>query len=485
MKTRIILTIAAIAIATLVTAQTADRKWSLGLQFGKHEYTGDLGSNVCQFNPFYGYLGVSLDRYLNSSLNLGVTGSWGEYGYWKDETRNFKSQKWDAAAMLTFKFNNGYIISEDSKWSPMLMLGSGIAAYTGDRVNTEKPDYIIPMGVGLKYYFTPGFAIGYSSLFNFTSNDNRDFITAKSNDHYWKHGFGIYSNFGKAGDSDKDGVGDKDDRCPGTPANVKVDASGCPTDFDKDGIADYEDLCPNQKGIAKFKGCPDTDNDGIQDSEDKCPTVAGLAAFAGCPDSDGDGIQDSEDNCPNEAGLAKFKGCPDTDNDGIMDSEDRCPKQAGPAALKGCPDKDGDGVADIDDKCPNVPGVKENKGCPEVKKETLDVFKQALTGIKFETGKDVIKPVSYPILDKVVKVMNDNPEYELEINGHTDNVGDDAKNMVLSQNRADAVKKYLVNKGIAEKRMTATGFGETRPVGDNNTPAGRAENRRVEFKVKF
>ena len=132
-----------------------------------------------------------------------------------------------------------------------------------------------------------------------------------------------------------------------------------------------------------------------------------------------------------------------------------------------------------------MPGIKENKGCPEVKKETIEIFRQALTGIKFETGKDIIKPVSYPILDKVVKVMSDNPEYQLEINGHTDNVGDDTKNMTLSQNRANAVKAYLANKGIDSKRMVATGYGETRPAADNATPAGRAENRRVEFKVNF
>ena len=286
-------------------------------------------------------------------------------------------------------------------------------------------------------------------------------------------------------DEDGDGVKDKNDKCPGTPANVKVDATGCPADSDGDGVADYLDKCPNDKGIARFNGCPDTDNDGIADSDDKCPTVAGLSAFAGCPDSDGDGIADSEDKCPNQKGIAAFAGCPDSDNDGIQDSEDKCPTQAGTAALKGCPDKDNDGVADIEDKCPNVPGIKENKGCPEVKKETIEIFRQALTGIKFETGKDIIKTVSYPILDKVVKVMSDNPEYQLEINGHTDNVGDDGKNMTLSQNRANAVKAYLANKGIDAKRMVATGYGETSPKADNATPAGRAENRRVEFKVNF
>jgi outer membrane protein OmpA-like peptidoglycan-associated protein len=108
-----------------------------------------------------------------------------------------------------------------------------------------------------------------------------------------------------------------------------------------------------------------------------------------------------------------------------------------------------------------------------------------LQGIQFETGKDVIIKTSYPILDKVVSVMNDNKEYNLEINGHTDNVGNDARNLALSQKRADAVKAYLVKKGIETSRMTATGFGETKPVEDNKTAAGKAKNRRVEFKVIF
>lgn len=472
-------------IVTVTSAQNADKKWAVGLQLGKHEYTGDLGNGFFKFNPAYGFIGLDINRYLNPSFNLGVSGSWGKYGYWVDENKNFLSDKWDAAAILSYKFNNGYVLKEDCKWSPYVYIGSGIAAYSGDRVNKDKMDYIIPLGAGLNYNIKDWVSVGIRTGFNFTSNDNRDFIESKSNDHYWKHSVGVMFNFGCGGDADKDGVKDKDDRCPGTPANVKVDEFGCPADFDKDGIADYLDKCPNQKGIAKFEGCPDTDGDGIQDSEDQCPTVAGLEKFKGCPDTDGDGIIDSEDKCPTVAGLEKFQGCPDTDGDGIQDSEDRCPKVAGTVALKGCPDKDGDGIADIDDKCPNVPGVKENKGCPAVKQETIEIFKQALQGIKFETGKDIIKPVSYPILDKVVKVMQDNPEYELDINGHTDNVGDDARNLTLSQARANAVKKYLSDKGIQASRMTATGFGETQPVGDNNTPAGRAENRRVEFKVKF
>ncbi|HNS46629.1 MAG TPA: OmpA family protein, partial [Bacteroidales bacterium] len=260
---------------------------------------------------------------------------------------------------------------------------------------------------------------------------------------------------------------------------------GCPVDADKDGIPDYLDKCVTVAGIETFNGCPDTDGDGIQDSEDDCPSVKGTAAFRGCPDTDGDGIKDADDKCPTVKGIALFEGCPDTDGDGIADADDQCPNDKGPKELKGCPDTDGDGIVDIDDKCPTVAGIVENKGCPAVKEETQKVFDQALRGINFETAKDVIKVSSYPILDNVVNIMQENPEYNLEINGHTDSQGDDASNMDLSQRRANAVKKYLTDKGISATRMVAKGFGETLPVESNDTAAGRAQNRRVEFKVFF
>ncbi len=138
--------------------------------------------------------------------------------------------------------------------------------------------------------------------------------------------------------------------------------------------------------------------------------------------------------------------------------------------------------------CPKKAGKKvvatpPVDNAPVVSQETRKIFDQALQGIQFETAKDVIKPESFPILDQVVKVMKDNPSYRLQINGHTDNQGDDQMNMDLSQRRAVAVKNYLVGKGIAENRLKPQGFGETRPVATNDTPEGRQQNRRVEFKV--
>lgn len=202
-------------------------------------------------------------------------------------------------------------------------------------------------------------------------------------------------------------------------------------------------------------------------------------------DRDKDGVIDKEDNCPDEAGVKALGGCPDRDNDGVADKMDACPDVAGPVNQQGCPDSDGDGIADNVDRCPKVAGVASMKGCPEIKEETKKLFEKALTGVQFETGSAVIKKSSFGILDQVVTVMNENPSYNLEIHGHTDSQGDDAKNMKLSDDRAASVRKYLTDKGVKAERLRSEGHGETVPVADNKTSAGRAKNRRVEFKVMF
>jgi len=297
-------------------------------------------------------------------------------------------------------------------------------------------------------------------------------------------GIGFSYKFGYK-DCDYDGIPNRLDKCPGTPYGMPVDATGCITDKDNDGIADNDDACPEMAGPASTKGCPDTDGDEIADKDDSCPFDKGSIEMKGCPDTDSDGIADKDDKCPKEKGKIELNGCPDSDNDGLADFEDRCPELFGPAVLNGCPDTDGDGIADIDDKCPKEAGLSKNLGCPEVKKEVLKIFERALTGIQFETGKDVILKTSFPILDQVVKVMKENPSYNLEINGHTDNVGNAQKNMELSNKRAIAVQNYMISKGVEASRMKAQGFGDTMPVADNKTALGKSKNRRVEFKVVF
>lgn len=212
-------------------------------------------------------------------------------------------------------------------------------------------------------------------------------------------------------------------------------------------------------------------------------------------DDDKDGVANDKDKCPGTSaeafGQIDETGCPkDSDGDNVADYVDKCPgtpaEAFGQIDETGCPkDSDNDGIADYLDNCPGTAGVKSNNGCPEIDAATKKIFEKALHGIQFETGKDVIKPASYPVLNDIVRIMNENPNYTLSISGHTDNVGDEDKNQILSENRANAVKTYLIAQQIAENRIISEGFGESRPVAPNDTEANRTQNRRVEFVVKF
>lgn len=209
-------------------------------------------------------------------------------------------------------------------------------------------------------------------------------------------------------------------------------------------------------------------------------------------DDDNDGVINSRDAEPNTAAgaIVNSKGetinVPlDSDNDGITDAFDKCPNEKGSFSSNGCPDTDGDGVIDSEDTCPKTFGVRSNGGCPELDEETKKTFEQALHGINFETGKEVIKSSSHSILDNVVSILKTHEDYNIEIHGHTDNSGDEAKNMQLSSDRAKAVKEYLTSKGITESRIATFGHGQTQPVSTNETSEGRSDNRRVEFIVRF
>ena len=308
-------------------------------------------------------------------------------------------------------------------------------------------------------------------------------------------------------DTDTDGVFDYLDECSDTPeaARGQVDEKGCPKDSDGDGVPDYLDECPDTPEEAYTtvdeKGCPaDSDGDGVPDYLDECPDTKieaiGFVDEKGCDlDSDGDGVPDYKDQCPNTPAEAydsvDEKGCPaDSDEDGVADFMDECPNTPkaaiGHVDEKGCElDSDGDEVPDYKDECPTVPGVKKNKGCPEIKREVRQLLQKAMQGIEFETGKATIKKKSFPLLDQIAASFIENSNYIIEVQGHTDNVGNADYNMKLSDDRANAVRNYLISKGVESTRMMANGYGMEQPIADNNTKAGRQKNRRVEFKISF
>lgn len=287
-------------------------------------------------------------------------------------------------------------------------------------------------------------------------------------------------------DKDMDGVPDNQDLCPDDPGLKEFD--GCP-DRDGDGIIDKLDDCPSDPGLEEYNGCPDTDRDGIIDRDDRCPNTPGIQAFFGCPDTDEDGIPDNEDLCPTEPGLRENQGCPknDADGDGIVDAEDACPEQAGPVENRGCPyvDTDNDGVLDKDDRCPLTPGDPANFGCPEIQEPDLEIINAAFKNLEFETSKAVILSGSYSSLNELANLLERKPEWKLKITGHTDSSGNDEYNMQLSEKRAKSVADYFVGQGISRDRLIVEWYGETRPIADNSTPSGRAQNRRVEMEIVF
>ena len=252
-----------------------------------------------------------------------------------------------------------------------------------------------------------------------------------------------------------------------------MDSVGCPLDTDGDSVPDYLDECPDTPkeafGKVDEKGCPlDTDGDGVADYMDECPDTP-EAAY----------------------GLVDEKGCPlDSDNDSVPDYLDECPntpvEAIGHVDSLGCElDTDKDGVPDYQDLCPTVPGLKANKGCPEMKREVRQLLQKAMQGIEFETGKAKIKKKSYALLDKIAAIFIENENYIIEVQGHTDNTGKAEVNKKISDQRAKAVMKYLVDKGVPAERMSAVGYGQDQPIADNKTAAGRQKNRRVEFKISF
>ena len=309
-------------------------------------------------------------------------------------------------------------------------------------------------------------------------------------------------------DRDQDGITDRVDACVDVAEDKDSfeDVDGCPDpDNDRDGIADTADQCPlDPEDVDTFEdqnGCPDPDNDrdGILDVHDDCPLEPeDFDSFEdknGCADADNDqdGILDVDDRCPVVPGVVAFQGCPppDRDGDGVADSDDACIDVPGLAVFQGCGDRDRDGVADNVDKCPDEPetinGFQDEDGCPDKGKSKVLLTKnkiEILEKVFFDFDKATIQKRSFALLDQVVLVLKANPQIDkLRVEGHTDADGDDKYNFKLSDARAASVRTYLADHGVEAARLSSAGYGETRPIADNKTAAGREKNRRVEFVI--
>ncbi|WP_088339875.1 OmpA family protein [Robiginitalea sediminis] len=399
--------------------------------------TGTLFSEYFNVNDHWNILPsisyVSLSRYVGDGFSVGVRGSLNRISKLGDvEVDDLSHYAVDG----TIKYN----LLKGTKLDPFVEFGGG---YTWvDEIGAGT----VNGGIGLNYWFT-------------------DFIGLTVQTQY-KHAFEDY------------GV-----RHFQHLAGISIRFGG--TDTDGDGIYDKDDACPEVAGLEAFNGCPDADGDGIEDSKDSCPNEPGSKEMNGCPDSDGDGVADKDDACPNEAGLAALSGCPDADGDGVADKDDECPSEAGPAENNGCPwpDSDGDGVLDKDDQCPDVAGTVANNGCPEVTEEVQKQLNDYARTILFDTGKASLKPETTRVFVDIIRILNEYPTARFTVEGHTDSQGSNATNQRLSEQRANAVRDFLIEEGVDASRLQAIGYGEDRPIASNNTRAGRTQNRRVEINL--
>jgi outer membrane protein OmpA-like peptidoglycan-associated protein len=443
MKLVFVSLLAAIFIAPVVYGQDDEiRSSEIGVSFNLYDYktaqlirTTSLNAvirdkqfaDVGEMSPGIGlHYFKGLKKHIDFGGSLGVT--------YLNQTFQNKPSDGVERMMIQLEATAQFKMVSDHYWlQPLLIAGLG-----AERYHVYYGAHI-PLGVGLNVNFFNEGRLFFNSTYRVP-------ITTGSSNYHFMYAFGVSGRITKKKE----------------PPVVIVPPP--PKDTDNDGILDDVDKCPTVPGVAKYEGCPvpDTDKDGINDDNDKCPTVPGLAKYQGCPipDTDNDGINDEEDKCPTEPGVARYAGCP-------------------------VPDRDKDGINDEEDKCPDVFGVAAMQGCPEISEEVTKTVGYAAKNVYFATGSTKLLSKSYKPLDDLVKVLNDNKSLKLKIDGHTDNVGNDDANMKLSDGRAASVKKYLVSKGISADRLESEGYGETMPVADNKTSAGRTKNRRVEMKVFY
>jgi len=447
-----------LACIFLLVSSAASQEASFGFKGGGAMYFGDIDDQ--HLTPFSG---IVVDLWITRKFGVSALGYYAALKAEKGE-QYFETDVTAGAVLLKLRPFEKAVVS------PFLMGGGQYyhinpVDLTGEPLpNNEAGEYSrnrfgLPVGGGLSIFPSEKISFDLECLYHFALTDYLDdFQAGETDDGYYTASLGISIHFGKPKDSDGDGIVDKQDADPLHPE-------------DFDGYRDF-DGAPD----------PDNDNDGVPDLKDKAPLAAedrdGFEDEDGAPDPDNDqdGIPDETDQAPNEAeDLDNFQdsdGIPDPDNDAdkILDSSDLCPGTD-------------QTVAENKDTRETYNGFDDADGCPDKKPEiAVEKGKSIiLEGVYFNTGSASLNPNSMTILDKVVRTLLDNPGIEVEIRGYTDNTGSYQRNIELSKERADAVKIYLMSKGIDAIKVRTRGFGPENPIATNSTKDGRARNRRIEF----
>tara|TARA_B100000767_G_scaffold111513_1_gene106629 strand:- start:962 stop:2311 length:1350 start_codon:yes stop_codon:yes gene_type:complete len=430
-------------------AQTSDNPWLISVGLNgvglQSDFTSD--TNTLLQNDYksmsFGVPSLSVFRSVYGGLSLGAQFS---YNNLKSKTSGSDAEFLSIDAALKYGF------ALDGKVSPFLKAGLGrssIGRNDGSSLNSASNATDTYFGgAGLNFKLGEKFSAFVETSYRATQD------SPKGN--YIQHTVGVSYGLGSG-------------------------------DADKDGISDKKDKCPDVFGLKEFEGCPDTDADGIPDNEDDCPEEAGPEENKGCPDTDGDGVLDKDDACIEVNGLVELNGCPDTDSDGIMDSEDECPEAAGDFENKGCPwpDTDSDGVLDKDDACPEESGVIGGDGCPETSKKVLEELNKVGSSILFPAeGFKLMGKKTLNYLNEVKRILDENSEAQIVIEGHASTDGSEEFNQSLSLKRAEAVQAKLINLGVDSSRLEIKSFGETMPFSAEDSAETRSKSRRVEFKAK-
>ncbi|MCT3674139.1 OmpA family protein [Elizabethkingia anophelis] len=446
------ITALALTVATTAFAQTTSNPWLIGVgahgenhkaqannfsnTFGAQNLTKRL-FNLNNFSITPPLSKLTVARNINKYLVADLQASVGNVG---NKKFNMDKEFFLMAGLgLQFKFNG--LWNEESWFDPYARVGanylrhdySGLTFPRTDAMNVnyyptyngngdvtgKKNFFALSTGLGSNFWITKNFGLGIQGDYVTTPGDKSTVAN------FWQASASLLFRFGNR-DRDKDGIPDKDDRCPDNP------------------------------GLPEFQGCPDTDGDGIPDIDDKCPDVAGPKENQGCPwpDTDGDGVLDKDDRCPNEPGLAQFQGCPDTDGDGIPDIDDKCPTQAGP---------------------------KENQGCPwptdvQVTKELKDIL--------FDFNKATIQSGSLSKVDAAAAIIKGAKAENFLVTGYTDAKGNANYNLKLSQQRASSVVKALEARGVNGSQLKSVGVGaKEATVPATASDAERQKDRKVEVRA--